>query len=141
MIKKIPKIPLKIPKVIKTNDVPVSLRTRKDERKYGHAKKQKKSKPQLLNDPRIREWKYWALIENDFPYSSAFKVHHMLIPKRVVNEQNLTAREHEELRTIFDELHTQYDCRLVNFNKKQSIRDHYHIHMLTYKDKRRELKR
>lgn len=138
-MKKKLKIPIKVPDIRKTNNIPVSLRKRKDELAYARAK-QKKSRRPLLSEPRMREWKYWALIDNDFPYTAAFKKHHMLIPKREVTEKDLNKQERDELKLIIDEVSTDYDCQLINFTSKQSVRNHYHIHLLTYKDKRKELK-
>ncbi len=120
--------------------LPVSLRTARDEKYYAVAKKKGKSAKPLLEEERIAEWKHWALIENEFPYSAAFKVHHLLIPKRVACKNDLTKTELAELDAILDELSETYDCHLVNYVNKQSIRSHYHVHMLTYKDRRKELK-
>ncbi len=133
---KLPKI--KVPKTIRSQ-VPVSLRTKRDEIHYAKAKTSGRSKP-LLEEDRLMEWKYWALIENEFPYSAAFKTHHMLIPKRVVDDKNLSIDERIEMDSVLNELSETYDCVLVNFRKKQSIRDHFHMHLLCYKDKRKELK-
>ncbi len=140
MVKALTQIIPKI-KVIKTKRslVPVSLRTIRDEMHYAKAKTQGGTKP-LLEEDRLKEWKYWALIENEFPYSAAFKTHHMLIPKRVVDDKNLSIDERIEMDAVLNELSEKYDCVLVNFRKKQSIRDHFHMHLLCYKDKRKELK-
>lgn len=132
----IPKI--KVPKT-KRSQVPVSLRTIRDEMYYAKAKTSGKSKP-LIEEDRLMEWKYWALIENEFPYSAAFKTHHMLIPKRVVDDKNLSIDERIEMDAVLNGLSEDYDCVLINFRKKQSIRDHFHMHLLCYKDKRKELK-
>lgn len=120
------------------SQVPVSLRTRAGEIYYEQAKKMGASKP-LVEEERLKQWQYWALIDNSFPYSAAFKTHHMLIPKRVTTEQSLRAEERKELKDILYELSDQYDCHMTNFSKKQSIKNHYHIHLLTYKDSRESL--
>lgn len=64
----------------------------------------------------------------------------MLIPKREITEKDLNKQERDELKLVIDEVSTDYDCQLINFISKQSVRNHYHIHLLTYKDKRKELK-
>ncbi len=120
--------------------LPVSLRTARDEKYYAAAKRKGKSSKPLLEEERLAEWQHWALIENEFPYSSAFKVHHLLIPKRVACKTELKKHELAELDAILDELSEKYDCHLVNYVNKQSIRSHYHVHMLVYKDTRKELK-
>lgn len=118
--------------------LPVSLRTNVGEIFYQQSKKTGQIKP-LEKEPRLREWKHWALIENAFPYDAAFKTHHMLIPKRVVTKDRLNSNEKAELDRILDELSEHYDCHLVNFTSKQSLRHHHHIHLMVYKDERAEL--
>ncbi len=133
------KLPIQLPIAIRKNKLPVSLRTQSDELKYSRIKKTKPTK-HLLDEPRLKEWKHWALIHNEFPYSAAFKIHHLLIPTRVASDKDLTSAEKAELNNILVELSDNYDCLLVNFKSKQSIRSHFHVHLLTYKDKRRQLK-
>lgn len=130
---------IKVPRT-KKSKAPVSLRTVRDEIQYGKAKSKGAARKPLLDEERLREWKYWALIDNEFPYSSAFKVHHMLIPKRVVNDKNLSIEERVEMDSILRDLSESYDCVLINFKSKQSIRHHFHMHLLVYKDKRKDLK-
>ena len=69
----------------KKKKLPVSLRSYRDELHYHHAKKMGLTKP-LQMEKMLKEWQYWALIDNKFPYSAAFKTHHMLIPKRVATK-------------------------------------------------------
>jgi hypothetical protein len=125
---------------IRKSKLPVSLRMPKDEHRYHKAKKQGAARKSLLDEPRLREWEHWALIENAFPYSSAFSTHHMLVPKRVVSRKDLSKQEQAELHIVLEELEPVYDCYLVNFPSKQSIVHHYHIHMLVYKTERRQLR-
>lgn len=80
------------------------------------------------------------MITNIFPYDAAFSVNHMLIPKRVVSEDALTTQERQELQAVLQELSSQYDCQMTNFISKQSVKDHYHIHMLTFKTSRDDVK-
>lgn len=119
--------------------IPVSLRTPRDEMLYLEAKLTGNTKP-FLDEEWLQQWRYWVLIENKFPYSAAFKTHHLLIPKREVSKKDLTNNEQLELGRILDELSEQYDCYLVNFESKQSILHHYHVHLMTYKDQRNKLR-
>jgi hypothetical protein len=114
---------------IRKSKLPVSLRKPRDERGYGRAKRRGAARKPFLEEPRIREWQYWALIDNAFPYSAAFSTHHMLIPKRVASREQIKRHEYQELQSILAELESSYDCCLVNFPAKQSIVSHYHIHM------------
>ena len=129
---------LKVPKT-RTSRALVSLRTTRDELYYANAKTKGNTRP-LVEEDRLKEWEYWALIKNEFPYSAAFKTHHLLIPKRVVKEKDLTDEEQAEMRTVLEEMAELYDCVLMNFTRQQSIRHHFHLHLLEYKDKRKEIK-
>ena len=131
-------IALKARKIRNRSGLAVSLRTRSGETAYITAKKLSATVP-LIDEPRIKQWQYWALIDNAFPYGAAFRVHHLLIPKRVVSEQALNAQEKEELPKVLAELGQTYDCHLTNFSKNQSIKSHYHIHLLIYKQSRDQL--
>jgi hypothetical protein len=135
------KLPIKRGYPRKRN-LPVTLRTYKDEIKYTAAKLNGELIP-LHKEPRLREWKHWAIIDNAFPYSAVFKTHHLLLPKRVTTEDGLTAAERKELPLILKELNNEgaYDCMMSNFTKKQSILQHYHMHLLSFKEKRFELGR
>lgn len=119
--------------------LPVSLRKRTGEILYQQAKLAGVTKP-LQHEPRLREWEHWAIIDNAFPYDAVYKIHHMLIPKRVTTEAELTSSERQELQTILKSISSDYDCYTVNFQSKQSIRNHYHIHLMVHKDKRSELR-
>lgn len=130
----------KRPKLKKiSEELPVSLRTDFCEDVYKRSKVSGRSRP-LISEPRIKEWQYWALITNIFPYDAAFSVNHMLIPKRVVSEDALTTQERQELQAVLQELSSRYDCQMTNFISKQSVKDHYHIHMLTFKSSRDDVK-
>lgn len=113
----------------------MSLRTSKDEMRYLQAKLAGQTTPLHKEQP-LKEWQYWAVIDNRFPYSLAFKTHHLLIPKRVVIHKELSHQELTELDAILEELSDYYDCQLINFQRKQSIVGHFHIHLLVYKDQR-----
>lgn len=115
-----------------------SLRTRAGEVAYITAKQMGATVP-LIDEPRLKQWQYWAIIDNAFPYGSAFKTHHLLIPKRVVSQQNLSSDEKEELIEVLAELGQEYDCQIINFSRNQSIKSHYHIHLLVYKELRDQL--
>lgn len=120
--------------------VPVSLRSYRDEINYAIRKKQTKKLKPLHEEPRLKEWEHWALIENAYPYTITFKTNHMLIPKREVEKKDLNSAELAELEKVLDELSSEYDCQMTNFPSKQSRKNHFHIHMLTYKDHRREIR-
>ncbi len=126
--------------VPRKSKLPVSLRTHRDEANYLRAKRKGLAKKPLSQEKPLKSWDNWLLIANEFPYSAAFSVHHMLIPKHKKSSKELTQKEKMELEDVLDELSERYDCFLVNFKSKQSITDHFHVHLLTYKEHRKEVK-
>lgn len=125
----------RIDPLINRNQIAVSLRKDLSEIKHSSNKRP----ATFLSDPRIKQWKHWILIENSFPYDMAFSMHHLLMPIREVAEPDLSKQEKQELESILDELSGDYDSRLINYPAKQSVRHHFHIHMLVYKKNRADL--
>jgi diadenosine tetraphosphate (Ap4A) HIT family hydrolase len=119
--------------------LPVSLRTPRDERRYQQARRTRPERDLTIEKP-VKQWKHWYLLPNKFPYSSAFSKHDMLLPNRVVARSDLNKKEWDELGEILDELESSYDVVMMNFRSKQSVKNHFHIHLLVYKTKRKELK-
>lgn len=117
-------------------DLPVSLRKNKSEHEYVFHKKP----ADFFNEPKVKEWKHWFIVKNSYPYDMAFAVHDLLLPKREVPEPELNTEEKQELEKIIIELTDFYDCRLINYPVKQSIKKHFHIHLLKYKESRSDLK-
>ncbi len=110
----------------------VSLRTTEGTAQYQEDLRLNKVKS-LSEEPRLKEWEYWALIKNSYPYDINFSIHHLLIPKRVVPQKQLNVQEKNELEAILEEVQHDYDCQLINFPTAQSVTSHFHIHLLTYK--------
>lgn len=125
--------------LMRKSKLPVSLRSSKDEKRYQLARLAQPTR-NLTKEKPLKEWKHWYLLPNMFPYSAAFSIHHMLLPKRVIPRSHLNGAERGELDTILDELESSYDTIMMNFQTKQSIRHHFHIHLLVYKETRKELK-
>jgi diadenosine tetraphosphate (Ap4A) HIT family hydrolase len=124
---------------IRKSKLPVSLRSPRDERQYQRAKLTQ-PKRDLTKEKPLKTWKHWYLLPNKFPYSAAFSKHDMLLPYRKIARSEMSKQEWDELGKILDELEPSYDVTMMNFRSKQSVRDHFHIHLLVYKTKRKELK-
>lgn len=110
-----------------------TLRTKEGEDKYQWARTVNDLKP-LPEERLVHEFKFWQVVENRFPYSMIFEIHHMLIPKRVVaNRYELTTDEKTELALIKDYyVEPMYDAILENMASHRSVGDHYHIHLGVY---------
>lgn len=80
----------------------------------------------------VKEYKYWLLIKNRFPYDKVYTNHLLLAPKRHVAElYEITEAEHQELDKLFDEIpHNQV---ILNKRADRSIPRHFHFHLVTIK--------
>lgn len=122
--------------------VPTSGRTIASEIRYQCAKILGELRP-LDEEAVLREWKYWKLIENRFPYDMIFSVHHMLIPKRMVDHrEKLTISEDLELKRIVNEFDYAgaYDAVMDNFKGRRSILGLYHVHLVKWHKDRADFK-
>lgn len=106
--------------------IPTSLRRTATEMRYQEDKLNGGTKP-LLEEPAIKEWEHWRLIDNRYPYDAVFSKHHMLVP---LNGADFTS---PELWGILGELENDYDFWFVNFAHRQSIKNLLHIHLVTHK--------
>jgi len=78
----------------------------------------------------IMSFEHWKIIKNEFPYDLIAKAHDMIVPKRHVNEEELTPREWEELHKIkYSSLQT-YDILMEGTRRTKSIPQHFHIHLI-----------
>lgn len=112
-------------------DLPMSLRTADSEAVYQQAKIDESLIP-LYAEPVLHSFDNWYIIANRFPYNSAYKTSHMLIP-------NSRAAEKNELREIIATYCQQHYHQVVeNMTVRRSVLTIYHLHLLTFVDTRRE---
>ncbi len=83
----------------------------------------------------VREYKYWAIIENLFPYDKVANVSHILITKRLVlfDWNMLNEEEIKEFNLIKKDISNEYDCVVENLPLHKSIQLHFHVHVLKIK--------
>jgi diadenosine tetraphosphate (Ap4A) HIT family hydrolase len=82
---------------------------------------------------KIREFKYWYIVENQYPYDRVAKVSHILVPKRVFADlEEMEFEEWDELHSIKAELgmSEDYDSIIENMPHERSVRHHYHLHLV-----------
>jgi len=87
----------------------------------------------------VKEFEYWVIIENEFPYDAVAKTSHMISTKRQVplDWNLLTSGEKMEFEKIRDTyLKEHYDAIWENLPKTQTIPGHFHLHLIIL---RREL--
>lgn len=85
----------------------------------------------LCKEPSIQEFEFWKIISNKFPYDKVARVHHMLLPKRCVEEKDLNEEERSELVEIkYGYINENYGHIIEATNKYKSIPGHLHLHLL-----------
>jgi diadenosine tetraphosphate (Ap4A) HIT family hydrolase len=93
--------------------------------------------PNFMNTTNsIRDFNYWRIIENMFPYDTIAKTHHMLVPKKqILNWLDMHLEEMDELdNLIMHVLPNDYDMILLNFPKAQSVKDWLHFHLIVVRE-------
>ncbi len=84
----------------------------------------------------IRNYTYWYIIPNLFPYDAVTSVHDMLVPHRIFSTMSeCNQEERQEYEKIIDELEKEkyYDAIIKNFSKIRSIPRHLHLHLVIWK--------
>ena len=120
-------------------DLPVSLRTAASELRYQKDKAEGKCAQSFVDEPSIREWKYWRVINNNYHYDMAYGSGHMLIPKRIFARlREINKEEFGELLDIHEALDStgEYASIGMNFCHLQSIPGHLHFHLPQFYKKR-----
>lgn len=84
----------------------------------------------------VKEFKYWRIIENKFPYDAIATISHMIIPKRSVSFdwKLLNKEEEQELEELQDTyMNDHYDVIWENLAKGRTIPGRFHLHLLVLK--------
>lgn len=119
---------------------PISLRPASMELEYQYAQANGTIK-RLEEMPRVRQWDYWYLVKNSFPYSIAFQEHDMLIPlSGAANRQDLTMAELIELDHLIEKMSGAYDLMFENFKHRRSILSLFHLHLAKYHETREDMR-
>jgi len=114
----------------------VSLRTAEGSKRYREYLKNETSESScsLCDKESIKDFQFWRLVENSFPYDQIAKTHHMLVPVRHVPEDGLTVDELAELKMIKGVfINAAYDWIIEATYKNKSIPDHFHLHLIVGK--------
>src|SRR4051812_45342033 len=79
----------------------MELRSKELTEKYHeHMDQHKDSCPLCLAVDEIKDYTYWKILPNHFPYDLFAKVHHMLVVKRHTAEKDLNEAEMKEYHQI-----------------------------------------
>lgn len=89
----------------------------------------------LCEHSSIKEFQYWKIIENSFPYTRIAQLHHMIIPKRHIKEEELSQEEWMEYREVKNGyINENYEFIIEPTQRKKSIPAHFHLHLVIAKD-------
>jgi hypothetical protein len=88
----------------------------------------------LCNAPSIKDFQYWRIVDNMFPWDVIAKTQHMIIPKRHITYKELTDDEKKEFDVIKFADMENYDLSAEARTKNKSIPNHFHIHLIVLKD-------
>jgi hypothetical protein len=117
--------------------LPMSPRLAPTEQRYKNAKEGGQT-ISLLDETPIKDFKYFKIIENSFPYDAIAKTHHMLVIKRECSTVSvMTQAEKDELEDIKISEFTNYHCIIENYQAR-SITAIWHVHLVDYLDNRPE---
>ena len=109
-----------------------SFRTVKSTKKYlKHLKKRAKGDicPLCRERKTIKKFKYWRIIENDFPYDKIAKIHQMIVPRRHISEDELNKKELDEFKKI-KKKHIVKNYDYISEGMAKSIPNHFHLHLI-----------
>jgi hypothetical protein len=115
--------------------MPQSLRTPETDARYEAYRQNKKpGECYLCSATALKEFEFWRLLPNQFPYDRIFKTHHLITLRRHADENGLTVPEYNELYSIKHSVRDDYDMFFENTLKRKSIREHFHIHAIEVAD-------
>lgn len=118
-----------------------SPRSEKSQAAYEAFKKAHDTEPERLehfnldDETIIKQYTYWAIIENRFPYDNMARTNHLLVSKRPIESHyHGTPEEQDEFHTIMQELADDgfYDARIENFPKVKSVKQYAHVHLIQW---------
>lgn len=91
-----------------------------------------KSCPLCVKTP-IKQFKFWKIVVNDFPYDRIAERHDMIVSLRHATEQELTPEERDELYEVKYSNMQEYDIIVEATPQAKSIPTHFHLHLINTK--------
>ena len=89
------------------------------------------SKVDLTTLPFITRWKYWILVENEFPYDLLASRHSLLVPRRFfAKDSDMTKTERKELFLIKEQFSQSQEYDWIVETNSGSVPGHFHLHCL-----------
>jgi diadenosine tetraphosphate (Ap4A) HIT family hydrolase len=112
-----------------------TLRTTESQEVYeNYAKNNKDDGCALCLKASLRDFNYWRIVKNDFPYDKIAEIHDILIPIRHAREGDLNEQELQELMKIKEShVNEAYEYMIEATAKNKSIPNHFHLHLIVAK--------
>jgi len=89
----------------------------------------------ICEAPAVKDFQYWKIIRNSFPYDRIAVEHDMIVPKRHTTEQELSKEEWAEFQKIKTaDINTSYEYLIEAVHKLKSIPGHFHLHLIVAND-------
>lgn len=85
----------------------------------------------LCTDTPLETFTHWKIISNSFPYDRVASKHHMIVPLRHTDGDDLTNEELAELDSLKKaKLNETYNYIMQSLPARMSIPNHIHYHLL-----------
>lgn len=112
-----------------------TLRSKEVEDKYTNYKKNKTEDCAICRLEPLHSFKYWKIIENEYPYDLIAEKHHMIASFRHVDENGLSIEEKEELSEIKNDFLAKgkYNFLFEAIGNTKTIPAHFHLHLIELK--------
>jgi hypothetical protein len=83
----------------------------------------------------IKEFKYWRIVNNIFPWDRIARINHLIISKRHIVYEKLNKQEKIELDKLKSKyINKKYEIIAETTNRKKSIPEHFHLHLIIPKE-------
>lgn len=108
-----------------------TLRIPESEEKYQEYLKTEKSPCPLCEKKPLKEFVFWNIAENSFPYDKIAATHHLLVLKRHASHKELSAEELREIDAIrASYIEPTYEWIVEPTHHNKSIPSHAHLHLI-----------
>ena len=77
----------------------------------------------------IKSYKYYYVMENNFPYNAYLSQHHMIFLKRHADVKDMTQEEKDEWWEIYQSYPQEFKQEILNRGESISQKGHFHFHM------------
>ena len=113
------------------------LRSKKTGDRYAKLRAQKTFNHECRLCPikSIKDFKYWKIIDNEYPWDLVSKINHILVTKRHTTYQKLNNAEKKEFDSIkANYINENYQMMVEATDRAKSIPNHFHMQLILLKN-------